>query len=64
MRGKVTCFSWALVPRFFITNGSHINGVIPRGSKTQALETLRPRSIIGNTVKLLATANPVVSQSN
>lgn len=64
MHGKVTCFSCALVPRFFITNGSHINGVIPRGCKTQVLEPLRPRSIIGNTGKLLTTAKPVVSQSS
>lgn len=59
MQGKVTCFSCALVPRFFITNGSHINGVIPRGCKTQTLELLRPRSIIGNTGKLLTTTSPV-----
>ena len=64
MRVKVTCFSLALVPRFFITNGSRINSITPRGSKTQSLEPLRPRSPIGNTVKLRATANPVVSQNN
>lgn len=51
MRGKVTCFSLALVPRFFIT----LNSVTPRGSKTQALEPLRPRSLTGNTVELRAT---------